>query len=51
MLTGVEVPIGGRSVFLAGYRWLDTDYEADDDSDFEYDILASGPFLGLTLRW
>jgi hypothetical protein len=39
------------SVFL-GWRWLDTDYEdGSGNSKFEYDMLQSGPILGLVFRF
>ena len=47
---GVRLNLTRAAAVVAGYRWLDTDFEEDDD-DFEYDIRASGPFLGVTLRW
>src|SRR5688500_18620473 len=38
---GLRFNLSRKASLAAGYRWLDTDFEEDDD-DFEYDILASG---------
>ncbi len=39
-----------RTSFQIGYRWIDIDYE-DDDNGFVYDILTQGPQAGVTWRF
>ncbi len=47
ILTGIQLG-SQRLSFVAGYRWLDVDFE---DGGFEYDMLTHGPFLGMTMRF
>jgi hypothetical protein len=47
---GAHVTVSNGFFISVGYRWLDTDYENDDD-DFKYDMTAAGPFLATTWRW
>lgn len=36
----------------AGYKWLDYDYKAGSGSkEFAYDMLLSGPYMGMTIRF
>ncbi|GJL81242.1 MAG: hypothetical protein DHS20C01_08760 [marine bacterium B5-7] len=46
--TGIEYRISDRSSLVAGYRYLDTDYENDG---FTWDIVQSGLGLGYTFNW
>jgi hypothetical protein len=46
---GVRFNMSRNAAINLGYRWLDTDFE-DGDDDFEYDLMASGPFLSFRLR-
>jgi len=48
--------VGGRlkvfksGALLAGYRWLDVDYETGSGrSKFEFDVRMHGPFIGFSI--
>lgn len=47
---GLRYDLSNHTALSVGYRWLGTDFENDDDG-FAYDLVASGPFFSLTLRW
>ncbi|MBL8899046.1 MAG: hypothetical protein JNM84_15510 [Planctomycetes bacterium] len=51
-LVGMDWRIGGWLAFTGGYRWLSIDYASGSGNDrIVYDILALGPFLGISFRF
>jgi hypothetical protein len=51
-LVGMDWRIGGWLAFTGGYRWLSIDYSSGSGDDrIVYDILALGPFLGISFRF
>jgi hypothetical protein len=51
-LVGLDWRIGGWLAFTGGYRWLSIDYSSGSGNDrVVYDILALGPFLGISFRF
>jgi hypothetical protein len=51
-LVGMDWRIGGWLAFTGGYRWLSIDYASGSGDDrVVYDILALGPFLGISFRF
>lgn len=48
LVAGINWQVANHFVVKAGYRYLYQDYE---DGDFKWDMAASGPFLGVGLRF
>jgi hypothetical protein len=50
LIAGVNWQFAKHFSLKAGYRYVYQDYE-DDDEGFEWDMVASGPYLGLGIRF
>ena len=48
----VEAAVGKRASLAFGYRVLGMDYETSSGSEFfKYDVITSGPIIGMTFRF
>jgi hypothetical protein len=47
----VEAAVGKRASLAFGYRVLGMDYETNGGEFFKYDVITSGPIIGMTFRF